>query len=147
MQPTFNRNKSLQELEGEDWGEPTYHSYLVETLHRLHRQPLKAFSVEDLRICILQNIGLPYLMWLAVERLKRYPLAEGDYFPGDLLVAVLQVESTFWAVQPTMVRQVREFLEKVRSLFSLVNDAGSGVIQAALAEAEAVFVERTRQLT
>jgi hypothetical protein len=36
----FDRNKSLQQLEGEDWGEPTYDSHLVTGCHRLHRVPL-----------------------------------------------------------------------------------------------------------
>jgi hypothetical protein len=33
-------DKSLQELERADWGEPTYDSYLVTTVHRLRRVPL-----------------------------------------------------------------------------------------------------------
>ncbi len=54
--------KSLQELEHSDWGEPTYDSHLVTTIHRLRRVPLRQYTVEDLRIMIGQNIGLQYLI-------------------------------------------------------------------------------------
>ena len=69
------RHKSLQDLEGVDWGEPTFPSHLVTTCHRLHRTPLQDFTVEDLRIMIGQQMGLPYLVPLALERLRVNPFA------------------------------------------------------------------------
>jgi hypothetical protein len=41
--------KTLDELEGVVWGEPTFDSYLVTTCHRLRTKPVDEFSVEDLR--------------------------------------------------------------------------------------------------
>ena len=61
----FDRSKSLEELEGHDWDEPTYDSGLVTECHRLHRVPLCDFTVENLRITIGQIIGLEYLVPLA----------------------------------------------------------------------------------
>ena len=142
MHNLIDRSKSLQELDGQDWGEPNFHSHLVETLHRLRRKPLKDFSIEDLRICILQNIGLPYLMPLAIEWLEQNPLAEGDYYPGDLLVAVLRIDGSFWPTHPTVLRRVRESQKKASSLLPPEDDACS----EALAEAEKVFVARTQHL-
>lgn len=81
--------KTLDQLEGVVWGEPTYDSYLVTTCHRLRTKPIDEYSVEDLRIMIGQQIGLPYLLPLAVAALERDPLAEGDYYPGDLLAMVI----------------------------------------------------------
>ena len=46
--------------------------------------------VEDLRIMIGQEIGLDYLIPVAVAELEREPLAEGDYYPGDLLANVIR---------------------------------------------------------
>src|SRR5436190_23899188 len=91
-----DRNKSLQQLEGQDWGNPTSDSYLVTECHRLRRVPLRDFTVEDLRITIGQNIGLEHLVPLALERLQDNPFAEGDYYPGDLLVSLLGAEMRFW---------------------------------------------------
>jgi hypothetical protein len=66
----LDRSKSLQQFDGEDWGEPTFDSHLVSECHRLHRVPLRDFTVEDLRITIGQQIGLDYLIPLALERLS-----------------------------------------------------------------------------
>ena len=54
-------DKSLQELEQSDWGEPTYDSHLNTTVHRLRRVASREYSVEDLRIMIGQSIGLAYV--------------------------------------------------------------------------------------
>jgi hypothetical protein len=64
------RSKTLQELEGQDWGDSDFPSYLVRTCHALRRKPLRDFTVEDLRIMIGQNIGLNYLMPLAIEHVN-----------------------------------------------------------------------------
>ncbi len=72
----FDRTKSLQELDGRDWSEPTYPSHLVNECLRLRRTPLCNFSIEDLRIMIGQNIGLAYLVPLALERLHDDPFAK-----------------------------------------------------------------------
>jgi hypothetical protein len=80
--------KTLDQLEGVVWGEPTFDSYLVTTCHRLRTKPVDEFSVEDLRIMIGQKIGLTHLVPLAVAVLEREPLAEGDFYRGDLLANV-----------------------------------------------------------
>ncbi|HKV58942.1 MAG TPA: contact-dependent growth inhibition system immunity protein [Ktedonobacteraceae bacterium] len=100
------RNASLQGLDGQDWGEVTFSSYLVRTCHALRRKPLRDFTVEDLRIMIGQNIGLEYLVPLALEHLQRDPFAAGDFYPGDLLGNVLTVESSFWQRRPDLRQAV-----------------------------------------
>jgi len=101
-------DKSLQDLEQADWGEPTYDSYLVKTVHRLRRVPLRKFGVEDLRIMIGQKIGLVYLVPLALNELRKCPLAEGDYYPGDLLNMVLRTDPQLWREHPDWRAEVRE---------------------------------------
>jgi hypothetical protein len=75
MNAPADRSKSLQELEGKDWGEPEFQSHLVRTIHRLRRKPLDQFTTEDLRIMIEQGIGLEF-----------------DFYAGDLLAAVTKTE-------------------------------------------------------
>ena len=53
-------------------------------------KPVDQFTVEDLRIMVGQKISLDYLMPLAVVELEREPLAEGVYYPGDLLANVIE---------------------------------------------------------
>jgi hypothetical protein len=99
--------KNLDELEGVVWGEPTFDSYLVTTCHRLRTKPVDDFSVEDLRIMIGQKVGLPHLIPLAVAVLERDPLAEGNYYPGDLLANVIGAEEWLQAHPEWLGRVVR----------------------------------------
>lgn len=99
--------KTLDQLEGVVWGEPTYDSYLVTTCHRLRTKPIDEFSVEDLRIMIGQQIGLPHLVPLAVAALERDPLAEGDYYPGDLLANVIGAREWLQANPVWLARVIR----------------------------------------
>ena len=102
----IDRTRTLTELESQDWGPPTFGSHLVTMVHRLRHKALEQFSVEDLRITIGQNIGLEYLVPIAVERLQEDPFVEGDFYRGDLLVSVLKIERQFWLKYPDLHQMV-----------------------------------------
>ena len=89
-------NQTLTELEANDWGDPEFSSHLATTVHKLRHKPTGDFTTEDLRITIGQSVGLPYLIPLAIAKLELEPLAEGDFYPGDLLCSVIAVDNTFW---------------------------------------------------
>jgi hypothetical protein len=110
----FDRTKCLQELEHDDWGEPNFSSHLVTTCHRLRRKPLNEFSVEDLRIMIGQGIGSRFLIPIAIDRLEEEPLAEGDFYPGDLFTAVLRTDESFWAGHPECLIRARKIVRRVK---------------------------------
>ena len=138
----FDRNKSLQQLDGQDWGEPTYHSHLVTECHRLRRVPLRDFTVEDLRITIGQNIGLEYLVSLALEHLRDDPFAEGAYYPCDLLVSVLRSDAKFWQRHPELREQLVAIAERAIDLFPARPDIASKIVTNAVARAYSEFRER-----
>ena len=71
-------------------------SYLITTCNRLCKKQLKDFTTEDLRIMIGQEIGLNFLIPLALETLTDDLFAEGDYYEGDLLKNVLEIKTEFW---------------------------------------------------
>lgn len=48
-----------------------------------------------------QDLGLAYLLPLALEVLRDDPMAEGDTYEGDLLSAVLTRSPTIWQQCPT----------------------------------------------
>ena len=43
-----------------------------------------------------QQISLRFLIPRAIDVLRTNPLAEGDYYPGDLLTAVLRADKAYW---------------------------------------------------
>jgi len=90
------RFKTLEHIEKDVWGADTFGSHLTSTIHRLRKKVLSDFTIEDLRITIGQQEGLPYLVPLAIEVLKKDLFAEGDFYEGDLLKAVLTIDGKFW---------------------------------------------------
>lgn len=142
MKGAFDRRKSLQEIERRDLGEPTYDSYLVTTCHRLHRKPLEDFTVEDLRIMIGQGFSLPILIPLALERLEEDPLAEGDYYPGDLLSSVATIDEAFWTAHPGSLQDFRAILSSVRGLTPRLDKTDRETVRRVLEEATPLVVSK-----
>lgn len=135
----FDRNKSLQQLEGKDWGEPTYDSYLVTECHRLRRVPLREFTAESFRIMIGQQIGLPYLVPMALELLRADPFTEGDFYGGDLLAAVLRVELAFWLQHPDLRRETAAVAERAFTLLPTLDEIDRQTAHKKLTEAYDLF--------
>lgn len=89
-------NKTLEQLENVFWPEPEYDTYLLKTCHALRKKLLRDYEIEDLRIMLGQNIGLDYLIPLAIARLKDDILAEGHIYEGDLLNNLLGTNRDYW---------------------------------------------------
>jgi len=108
------KDKTLESLEKKIWPslDKDEGSYLVKTCHSLRNKQLKDFSVEDLRIMIGQNIGLEYLIPLALDVLEGNILAEGDFYEGDLLKSVLTSDKKYWEKSTENWRKVKELFEK-----------------------------------
>ena len=132
---TTDRNKNLQELEHDDWGEPNYDSHLVATCHQLRRKPLRDFTVEDMRIMVGQGIGLEYLAPMALEVLEQNPFAEGDYYPGDLLSCLLAgTPRDFWASHSELSVRMSRVLSNAEAGIKELPDADGQTITRSLSE-------------
>ena len=88
--------RSLDEIEGVDWGEPSYPSFVVTNGHKLRKKPLRDFTPEDLRFMLVQQISLAILMPMALDVLEVTPFVGGDMYEGALLNAALRVDPRFW---------------------------------------------------
>lgn len=104
------KSKSLQNLEKGPVATVEYSSNLVKRCTELLSQPLNEYSVEDLRVMIGQQIGLDFLVPLALEQLKANILSEGDYYPGDLLIAVLKIDKVFWSKNSLLLKRMSELV-------------------------------------
>lgn len=90
------RGETIENLEKDKWPDPEFDTFLVRRIHDLRKTPVGSFNTEDLRIMIGQEMGLDYLIPLAIEKLTENLWAEGDFFEGDLLKNVLSVKTEFW---------------------------------------------------
>jgi len=51
-------------------------------------------------VLIAQKVGLDTVVPVALARLAQDPLLEGEYYPGDVLAALLAVPVSYWAANP-----------------------------------------------
>ncbi|WP_326667218.1 contact-dependent growth inhibition system immunity protein [Streptomyces sp. NBC_01257] len=117
MTHPLNRDRSLEELERDRWLAPTADdTRLFITAHALRRRPIGELTVEDMRLLIGQDIGLPYLLPLAVEVLRENPMTEGHMYEGDLLSAVLTRNPSVWVEFPELGRELRGLVSKLTGL-------------------------------
>lgn len=99
---------SLEQIEHDSWGDPpTDATRLIRTAYELHRKPVGALTTEDLRLLIGQQIGVEVLVPYALALLADDPLADGDMYPGDLLVAVLRLPPEYWAAHRGQAAELR----------------------------------------
>lgn len=106
--------RSLDALDPPSWDAAAPDAtFLVRRCHELRRKPIEDVEVEDLRLMIGQSIGLRHLVPFALDRLEGDPLAEGDYFPGDLLLNVLRIDLSFWTTYPTLSVQLDGVLDAI----------------------------------
>ena len=110
------RQKTLENLEKKTWSEfgSEEGSYLIKTCNSLRKKQLQDFTTEDLRIMIGQEIGLYFLMPLAIETLTDNIFAEGDYYEGDLLKNVLEVNTKFWDDNKNYWKQLNSIINNNR---------------------------------
>lgn len=91
------RSKTPEQLEGADLlSNPEFESYVLSRIVALRKTPLCDFSIEDLRMFIVQEITLPYVTELAIEILENNLFAEGDFQEGDLLESLLHLPISYW---------------------------------------------------
>lgn len=98
----MNKHLTLEQLEDDVWPEVAFPSRLVESCYSYRKIPLSALTVEQLRLLISQQIGLVYLVPLALDVLSKNILAEGDLYEGDLLASLTGLPLTFWQQYPEL---------------------------------------------
>jgi len=107
-------HRTVDDVDPPAWGPPPPDATgLIVRCHELRRKPLDQLTVEDLRLGIGQQIAVSYLIPLALATLRENPLAEGDYYPGDLLSAVLTVDDQFWHAHAPLAAEVLSILDNL----------------------------------
>ena len=120
-----NGGKSLEQLDGEDWGDPdAAPTNLVRRCLLARRKPIRDMPIDDLRCLIGQGIGLKYLMPRALDLIEADPLDEtGVGYPGALFCAVLRTKPDFWRDWPDMAVRVSAVLDGLKRVPDFVGAA------------------------
>jgi hypothetical protein len=111
--------QSLDDIEGTTWGPaPEDATTLVTKVHELRRTPVGELTAEDLRLLLGQQVGVDVLLPRALEMLQHDPLAEGDFYPGDLLEAVLRLPHSYRQQHASLAQEVEAVLDSVEELLT-----------------------------
>ena len=116
---SVNTNLSIEQLENDFWSDPEIESSLVKKCHELRKRSIGELSIEDLRLLIGQQIGLPFIVPLAMEYLVKNPFNEGDLFKGALLSNVLRIDSAFWAKNQDLYDVLFSIMNDLAQVFEL----------------------------
>ncbi|GAB3329478.1 hypothetical protein GCM10027299_32900 [Larkinella ripae] len=104
------QTQTLETLEDQYWEEPEFMDGQFQKIQALRQTPLDQFGTEDIRLMVGNALSLPYLIPLAAERLNKNLFAEGDYYPGDLLQSVLNVDLSFWLTNRPLWQYIHQLI-------------------------------------
>ncbi|MEU1011016.1 contact-dependent growth inhibition system immunity protein [Streptomyces sp. NPDC005890] len=114
-----DRSSSVEELEGDRWPDPAGDSTtLVRNVHELRRRAIKDLTVEDLRRLIAQDVGLHWLLPVALDFLRETAPQEAaaGWYDDDLLSAVLTRRESVWRNALELARHLNETVSMLTDL-------------------------------
>jgi hypothetical protein len=115
----MNTSRTIEQLEAAQWSNPSGEAPPhVRRCHALRRVPVEELTSGDLRALITQDIGLKYLVPLALALLKSNPMLEAEYYPGDLLCATMGVGPRYWPNAPQELAALTRLTEKAEAVIA-----------------------------
>ena len=116
--------KSIEQLESDYWKDIKFPSELVKKCFDFRKIPIKNLSIGQVRLLLGQKIGVEYLLPKAVNFLRVDILAEGDYYPGDLLTFILGLNESDWNGNRELQQELESLLAANKSKLEFCNDKG-----------------------
>ncbi|MEU6907262.1 contact-dependent growth inhibition system immunity protein [Streptomyces coeruleorubidus] len=125
MPQPVDPTQTLEQLEGQRWPDPPQDTTsLVKAVHELRRRPVGDLRPDELARLITQDVGLPWLLPLAVRILRDTAPAQaaGGWYDDDLLYAVVTRRPQVWEQFPDLARELRTAVETLAGLSRHVRD-------------------------
>ncbi|MFD5296964.1 contact-dependent growth inhibition system immunity protein [Streptomyces mutabilis] len=133
MSQPVDPTQSLERLEGQRWPEPPEDATpLVRAVHELRRRPVGDLRPDELARLITQDVGLPWLLPLAVRILRDTAPAQiaGGWYDDDLLYAVVTRKPQVWAQFPGLARELKATVETLVDLSRYVREEAAAFCAA-----------------
>lgn len=125
-------NKSIEELENSRWEDSDFDSYVVRTVQAARKKPLSELSNEEIRVLTGQKVGLKYVLPMAVAILRRNPLANVNFYEGDLLSCVLRLSPSDWRDNPVDFREFQSLLRANKTLIVSCEEISADLVDKCL---------------
>ena len=110
---SFDQSKSIEELSEYCWFAPEYESNIVVTSHALRRKKLADLSLEDIRMGLFQQVGVTYLVPMALEIVEQDPFAESFNFPAEIVLALLLIPHDYWQAHLDVGDRLHDVFKRV----------------------------------
>jgi hypothetical protein len=106
------KQKSIENLEKDFWGpSPKNSTPLVDKVHRLRTIQIETLEPKHIRLLIGQKVGLRFLIPVALEILTPDIFINTDFYNGDLLQNVLNVDNNFWQENKELKERLNGLLD------------------------------------
>ena len=106
------KQKSIENLEKDFWGQPPKSSTpLVAKVHRLRTIQIEKLEPKDIRLLVGQNVGLKYLIPIALDILQADLFIDAELYDGDLLQNVINVNNGFWDDNKELKQKFNDLLQ------------------------------------
>jgi CDI immunity proteins len=86
--------------------------------------PITEFSAADIGFLLRQRIGVEILLDRALDLLECDPIVETEYYPGDLLCAVLRVPPQHFAANDMRQARIAAIGDKACAAAAAANESG-----------------------
>ena len=104
------KNKTLETLENEKWGEPNFDSYLVTRTHQIRKIPLNQITLDDISMMLRQNFSLNFIVPLAIDNLDKTKTPD-EFDRKEILETLLEkVKMEFWQNNKQYFNQIKEVI-------------------------------------
>lgn len=105
-------DRALDELDPPCWAPPGADATrLTRKVHELRRVPLGDLGPADLRTLISQQVGLSYVLPLAVRLLLDEPMLDAYFYEGDLLLAAVNAPGSAWDLFPDLASRLCDVIK------------------------------------
>lgn len=131
--------RSIAELEGLDVPAGAYGMGSTAWLARALVSPVAQLGPAELRLLLMHDRGVRWLLPLALGRLEREPFTPGDRGPGDLLSAVLMVDAAVWDAEPALFARLAQVVHGARTMTHVLAPADRERVEGELAAAGEAF--------
>ena len=112
----MDENKSIDQLQSIHLSTMAVPAGITSRCMQYLQVPVKDLSKEQVRFLLSHDIGTTFLLHKTIQILEEDILADGDFYPGDLLSALLNVDDVYWRNNPELAGRLYSLLNQQRPL-------------------------------
>ncbi len=86
----------------------------IQKIHAIRNKFLRDFTADEVRVCLVQDVGTVYLLPKALNLLETNPWIETEHYDGDLLNACINIDDQCWDLVKDARDRMRAILKTAK---------------------------------